>query len=68
MVSADEILLTAKQRANEMVSLAETKSKELSRTANEYVDDALKRLETVTEQALEEIRTARVQFKSATKK
>lgn len=68
LVSEDEILLTAKQRANEMVTLAETKSKELSRTANEYVDDALKRLETVTQQALEEIRTARTQFKSATKK
>ena len=68
MVAEDEILITAKQRANEMVTLAETKSKELSRTANEYVDDALKRLETVTEQALEEIRTARTQFKSATRK
>ncbi len=68
MVSEEEILITAKQRANEIVTLAETKAKELTRTANEYVDDTLKRLETVTGQALDEIKRARSQFKTATSK
>ena len=62
LVAEDEILLTAKQKANELVTLAETKSKELSRTANEYVDDSLRRLEDVMNQALEETRKARQQF------
>ena len=68
LVAEDEILLTAKQKANELVTLAETKSKELSRTANEYVDDSLRRLEDVMNQALEETRKARQQFKAVTKK
>lgn len=68
LVAEDEILLTAKQKANEMVTLAETKSKELSRTANEYVDDSLRRLEDVMVQALDEMRKARQQFKAVTKK
>lgn len=68
LVAEDEILLTAKQKANEMVTLAETKSKELSRTANEYVDDSLRRLEDVMVQALDETRKARQQFKAVTKK
>lgn len=63
LVSEDEILLTAKQKANEMVTLAETKSKELSRTANDYVDDSLRRLEQVMEQALNETHRAREDFK-----
>lgn len=68
LVAEDEILITAKQKANEMVTLAETKSKELSRTANEYVDDTLRRLEEVMTQGLEEMRKSRQQFKSITKK
>lgn len=67
LVSEDEILITAKQKANEMVTLAETKSKELSRTANEYVEDSLRRLEQVMEQALGETRRARDDFKKIAK-
>ena len=68
LVSEDEILLTAKQKANEMVTLAETKSKELSRTANDYVDDSLRRLEQVMEQALNETHRAREDFKKIANK
>ncbi len=68
LVSEDEILLTAKQKANEMITLAETKSKELSRTANEYVDDSLRRLEQVMEQALNETHRAREDFKKVSGK
>ncbi|MEG2377152.1 MAG: hypothetical protein RSC43_02220 [Clostridia bacterium] len=66
LVAEDEILLTAKQKANEMITIAETKSKELSRTANEYVDDTLRRLEEVMAQGLDEMRKSRQQFKSLT--
>lgn len=68
LVAEDEILISAKQKANEMITLAETKSKELSRTANEYVDDTLRRLEDVMTQGLEEMRKSRQQFKSITNK
>ncbi|MEG2570546.1 MAG: hypothetical protein RSA70_03840 [Clostridia bacterium] len=66
LVAEDEILLTAKQKANEMITIAETKSKELSRTANEYVDDTLRRLEDVMTQGLDEMRKSRQKFKSLT--
>ena len=67
LVSEEEVLITAKQKANEIVTLAETKAKELSRTANEYVDDSLRRLEQVVDQALNETHKAREDFKKLAK-
>ncbi len=65
MVAEDEIVLSTKQKAAELMSVAETKSKELRRAANDYAEDTLRRLETVIEQALNETRESRKQFKSA---
>ncbi len=65
MVAEDEIVLSTKQKANEIMTVAETKSKELRRAANDYAEDTLRRLETVIEQALNETRESRKQFKSA---
>ena len=65
MVSEDEILRSTKQKASEIMAVAETKSKELRRAANDYAEDTLRRLETVIDQALNETRESRKQFKSA---
>jgi len=65
MVAEDEIVLTSRQKANELMTLAEGKSKELRRAANDYAEDTLRRLESVIEQALNETRESRKQFKSA---
>lgn len=63
IVSENEILIKAKQKANEITTLAETRAKEVTRTANDYVDDSLRRLEQVIEQAMTETHRAREDFK-----
>jgi len=65
MVAEDEIVISTKQKANEIMTVAETKAKELRRAANDYAEDTLRRLETVIEQALNETKESRKQFKSA---
>lgn len=65
MISEDELIRSTKQKATEIMTVAETKSKELRRAANDYAEDTLRRLETVIEQALNETRDSRKQFKSA---
>lgn len=65
MVAEDEIVITSKQKASEIMAVAEAKSKELRRAANDYAEDTLRRLEGVIEQALNETRDSRKQFKSA---
>lgn len=65
MVAEDEIVISTKQKANEIAAAAETKAKELRRAANDYAEDTLRRLEDVIEQALNETRESRKQFKTA---
>jgi len=64
MVAEDEIVISSRHKANEIMSIAENKSKELRRAANDYAEDTLRRLENVIEQALNETRESRKQFKS----
>lgn len=65
MLDQQEIIKIARNQSNEMLSSAESKSKELRRVANEYVDDALKRTEEAVAAALAEIRESRSRFRSA---
>ncbi|MBR5542785.1 MAG: hypothetical protein IKU65_01645 [Oscillospiraceae bacterium] len=65
MVAEDEIVISTRQKANELINMAETKAKELRRAANDYAEDTLRRLEDVIEQALGETRESRKQFKTA---
>ena len=64
LVSEEEILVLARQKANEMTMLTENKTKEVRRVANEYVDDVLHRLEDVMTEALDETKKSRQQFKA----
>ena len=67
LVSQDEVVIAARQKANEMVAAAETKTKELRLATNKYVDDTLSRAEEALGEALSELRTSRGNFKAAAK-
>ena len=64
LVEEQEIVRIAKARSNELVNNAETKSRELRRAANEYVDDALRRTEEAVSAALDEVRQSRMRFRN----
>lgn len=67
MVSKEEITMTARQKANDMLAAAESKAREIRIATNQYVDDALKRTEDALTEALNEVRNSRNKFKSAAK-
>ena len=65
IVEEQEIVRAAKQRSNEVLSTAETRTRELYRVANAYVDDALRRTEEAITSALNEVQQSRSSFRSA---
>ena len=66
MVDRQEIVRVARQRSTDMLTSAETKSRELKRVASEYVDDALRRTEEAVAAALDDVRQSRARFRSIT--
>lgn len=64
MVSEEEILITARHKANEMLKNAEFKAREIRKATGEYVDDAFRRTEDALSQALNEVHQTRSQFRS----
>ena len=62
MIEEQEIVRVAKARSAEMVSSAESKSKELRRVASEYVDNIMRQTEESMKQSLSTIQTARSSF------
>jgi hypothetical protein len=67
MVSREEITLSARKKANDLIEAAESRSKEVRLATNQYVDDALKRTEEALAEALNEVRESRKKFKTASK-
>ena len=65
LVDEQEVVRVAKARGMELMNTAETKSRELRRAANEYVDDAMRRTEEAVSAALDEIRQSRTRFRQA---
>ena len=65
LLSDDVIALQGKQKANEMLQLAEERSRELRRAANEYCEDALRRTEEAVAEAYDEIKKSRARFRAA---
>ena len=65
LVSQQEVLITARQKANDMIAAAESKSREVRRATNEYVDNALRRTEEALSQAVTEVRQSRREFLQA---
>ena len=64
LVEEQAIIRTAKAKGNEIITVAETKSVELKKAANEYADDALRRTESAIAEALDEVRQSRIRFRS----
>jgi vacuolar-type H+-ATPase subunit E/Vma4 len=62
------VLTTAKKKADDIMRNAETKSKEIRRAANEYVDNILKRTEEAINTAISEVRQSRTEFRTAARK
>ena len=66
MIDKQAITMEAKRRSEEMLSSAETRSRELRRVASEYVDDALRRTEEAMTEALGNVRATRTRFLTLT--
>ncbi len=64
MVEDQEIVRMAQARAEEMIATAETKSRELRRSASEYVDEALRGAEETVAQSLDVVRQVRTRFRA----
>ena len=65
MVSEEAITQQARARARDMIQQAEERSRDLKRSANEFCEDALRRTEEAVQQAYEDIKTSRAQFRAA---
>ena len=64
LVDEQEVTRIAKAHANDIMTMAETKARELMRVANDYVDDALRRTEEAVNAALNEVRGSRSRFRN----
>ena len=68
LVSEQEVLLTAKQKATDVENHAKTKTRELQIATNQYVEDILKRTEAAINTALNEVRQSRLEFRNTARK
>ena len=64
IVGESEIARVARDKALEMVTQANDRSKAMIGVANEYTDDALRRTEEAIQMALEEVRESRARFRA----
>jgi len=68
MVSNEEVLLTARQKAADVTQAAESKAREMRRSAHDYVETLLKRTEEGLTAVVAEIHTSRLSFRTAGEK
>ena len=64
LVDQQSVYNEAKKKAEEALAEAERKSKELRRVASSFLDDALRKTEDAVAAALNDVRTARSQFRA----
>jgi vacuolar-type H+-ATPase subunit E/Vma4 len=65
LIAQDEITREAQQKANEIISQAQAKSREMRRATNDYVDDLMKRTDEELTQLLAEARKIRQNIKTS---
>ena len=65
LVDEQEIVRAARARAEETVAAAETKSREIHRAMNAYVDETLKGAEESVAQSLDVLRQSRTRYQNA---
>ena len=64
MVEEQEVVRTAKARAEELIATADSRSRELRRAASEYLDESMRGAEEAMGQALDIVRQSRARFRS----
>jgi phage terminase Nu1 subunit (DNA packaging protein) len=68
LVSEEEVLTTAKKKAQELENQTKNKMREIRMATNEYVEDILKRTEEAINTALNEVRKSRQEFRNQAKR
>ena len=68
LISEEEVLATARKKAQELENQTKTKTRELRIATNEYVEDLLKRTEEAVNTALNEVRKSRLEFRNTAKR
>jgi len=68
LISEEEILSTARKKAQELENQTKNKTRELRIATNEYVEDLLKRTEEAINTALNEVRKSRMEFRNTAKR
>ncbi len=66
MLTKESIYIEARKRSEELVAQTQSRIEALKKTANNYMDDALRRTEEVISKSLEDIRDTRVKFRAVT--
>ena len=61
----DEIVRQAQQKANDLLTQAQTKFREMRKASNDYVDDLMKRTDDALAENLAELRKARQNIKAS---
>ena len=64
-ISESEVMYAAREKARQIVTRAEERSRQLYQVANEYAEDALARTEEAVQAALDEVKQSRVRFRTA---
>jgi len=65
MVSQDEIVKQAQQKANDLISQSQTKFREMRKASNDYIDDLMKRTDDGLAGNLAELRQTRQNIKAS---
>lgn len=66
MISRDEIVIQAQQKAAEIIKNAENKVNELKQVTNSYVEESLRQAEEAVAQTLSQVRDTRSRFTAMT--
>ncbi|MCL1806268.1 MAG: ATPase [Oscillospiraceae bacterium] len=68
LVSEEEVLASARRKAQDIENQTKNKTRELRMATNEYVEDLLKRTEEAVNTALNEVRRSRQEFRNTAKR
>ena len=68
LVSQEEVLLVAKQKSVDIMQKAESKAREMHRQVSEYVDVMLGRAQEKISDVMNDIKSSRTEFRSASEK
>jgi vacuolar-type H+-ATPase subunit H len=68
LVSEQEVLITARRKAQELETQTKNKTRDLRLATNDYVEDLLKRTEEAVNTALNEVRKSRLEFRNQAKR